>query len=170
MNATITLKDLSSLSGFSISTVSKALNDKVDISKETRNTIRTIAKAHNYIPNNFAVALRKRTSKVIAIIVPQVNQDFFGYFLFNIQKNASDLGYRLLFFQSFNDHSKESEYLNSINDGSVAAAIVLTANKFNAEEYNANFPIEIVSVNNFDNEEKSKQYCIERFNRLLEKV
>lgn len=170
MNAAITLKDLSSLSGFSISTISKALNGKEDISKATRSAIRSIAKENNYIPNNFAVALRKKTSKVIAIIVPQVNKSFYGSFLFSIQKKADNLGYRLLFFQSFNDDCKENEYLNSINDGSIAGAIILTVNELNTEKYKANFPIEIVSVINFDSEEKSKLYCLKRFNILLEKV
>ncbi|WP_452225181.1 LacI family DNA-binding transcriptional regulator [Lacinutrix chionoecetis] len=170
MSASITLKDLSSLSGFSVSTVSKALNNKVDISIETRKTIRTIAEEHNYIPNNFAVALRKKSSKVIAIILPQVNQSFFGCFLFNIQKKASALGYRMLFFQSFNEHSKEIEYINSINDGSVAGAIVLSVNKFS--KHNTNFPVEIVALNDFTdkNESKSKLHCLKKFNTLLEKV
>lgn len=170
MNVTITLKDLSTMSGFSVSTVSKALNDKLDISIETRKTIRSIAKEYNYIPNNFAVALRKKTSKVIAVIVPQVNEPFFSSFLFNIQKRASILGYRLMFFQSFNNYSKENEYLNSINDGSVAGAIVLTFNEFIEEEFVLGFPIEIVSINHLDKEEQSIMYCKKRFNRLLEKI
>ena len=57
---TVTIKDISAITGFSISTVSKALNDKKEISFETRQHILQIAKKHNYKPNPFAVALRKR--------------------------------------------------------------------------------------------------------------
>lgn len=170
IGAVITLKEISRLSGYSVSTVSKALNNKLDISVNTRKLIRNIAEENNYVPNNFAVALRKRTSKVIAIIVPQVNQEFFGCFLYTIQKTASSLGFRLLFFQSFNDYAKESEYLSSINDGSVAGAIVLSENVHNINGHNVIFPLEIVSVNHSTDEEKTKDYCIKRFNMLLNKV
>ncbi|WP_084221520.1 LacI family DNA-binding transcriptional regulator [Winogradskyella sp. PG-2] len=56
--AAVTIKEISSLSGYSISTVSKALNNKLEISKATREIIKSIAKRHNYVPNNYAVSLR----------------------------------------------------------------------------------------------------------------
>jgi len=75
-SSAVTLKELSRLSGFSVSTVSKALNNKLDISPETRRSIKGIAEKYNYIPNNFAVGLRKKRTYAVAIIIPQVNTDF----------------------------------------------------------------------------------------------
>jgi len=68
----ITLKKISRLSGFSVSTVSKALNDKKDIGVETKEMIMSIAKQHNYVPNYFATALRKQNTKTLAVIIPQI--------------------------------------------------------------------------------------------------
>ena len=65
--STVTLKELSNLSGFSVSTVSKALNNKLDISIETRKAIKDIAKKHHYVPNNFAVALRVKRTQTVAV-------------------------------------------------------------------------------------------------------
>jgi len=61
---TVNLKKISTLSGFSVSTVSKALNNKKDISSVTREAIQGIAKKHNYVPNFSALALRKQRSKL----------------------------------------------------------------------------------------------------------
>lgn len=55
----VTLRQLSHISGFSISTVSKTMNDSREISKETKKFIKDIALTNNYIPNKAAISLRK---------------------------------------------------------------------------------------------------------------
>jgi len=171
LNTVVTLKDLSSLSGFSVSTVSKALNNKVDISAETRDTIQCIAKEHKYIPNNYAVALRKKKSKAIAVIIPQLDNDFYSCILSKIQKSAYELGYRILFFQSFNDNNIEANYLTNINDGSVDGAIVISSNEINSNQCNNSvLPIEFIYLSNDKKIEKQKSHCISRFHNLLEKI
>lgn len=171
LNTAITLKDLSSLSGFSVSTVSKALNNKVDISPETKEAIQCIAKEHRYIPNNYAVALRKKKSKAIAVIIPQLDSEFYSSILSKIQKSAYQLGYRILFFQSFSDNDIEANYLTNINDGSVDGAIVMSSNNVNSNQCNNTvLPIEFIHLSNTKDIEKQKSYCINRFHKLLKKM
>ena len=69
----MTIREISILSGYSVSTVSKALNNKTDISEGTKTMIKRIAKEHNYVPNKYAVALRKKRIQLIAVILPKVN-------------------------------------------------------------------------------------------------
>lgn len=47
----ITLKELASIAGVSVSTVSKALNNADDVSTETKNAIVQLARKHGYIKN-----------------------------------------------------------------------------------------------------------------------
>lgn len=123
----ITLKTLSVLSGYSVSTVSKALNDKADISIETREAIMNIAKEHNYVPNHYALALRKQQTKTLAVIIPEIADSFYGAILSEIQNLTFELGYRLMVFQSFTSQHKEKECFKLINDGSVDGVLVLSA-------------------------------------------
>ena len=67
MKEAITLKHISQISGYSISTVSKALNNRSDVSKQAKFKISKIAKSNNYIPNNTALALRSKKTKIIAV-------------------------------------------------------------------------------------------------------
>ncbi|WBX70502.1 LacI family DNA-binding transcriptional regulator [Tenacibaculum retecalamus] len=60
MQNTITLKNIALETGFSISTVSKALNDSHEISSVTKEKIIKIATALNYTPNFFARNLKKK--------------------------------------------------------------------------------------------------------------
>lgn len=123
----ITLKKISIISGFSVSTVSKALNDKQDISIETRETILNIAKKHNYVPNYYALALRKQQTKTLAVVIPQISEGFYANLLSEFQNFAFNLGYRLIVFQSFTSQHKEKECFKLINDGSVDGVLVLSA-------------------------------------------
>ncbi|WP_299272449.1 LacI family DNA-binding transcriptional regulator [uncultured Psychroserpens sp.] len=164
----ITLKELSHVSGYSISTVSKALNNKQDISEETRQLIKRIAKKYNYVPNNFAVALRKKRTKVISVILPQVNTHFSSYFLYNIQKVAYSFGYRIILFQSFEEESKEKEFIDASNDGSVDGIIVLSRNEFLTKYYRKEtLPIEYVQIEKDISIDQLKKDCISRFSKLL---
>ncbi|WP_420572094.1 LacI family DNA-binding transcriptional regulator [Kordia sp.] len=170
--ATITLKELSQLSGFSISTVSKALNNKFDISPTTRKTIQKIASKHNYVPNNYAVALRKKQTKAIAIIIPQINTTFYSCFLYNIEKVASKYGYRILLFQSFEETKREKECLKSIHDGSVDGAILVSKNNLNSssvEKYNK-LPVEYIQLSENLQEKQLKHMCITSFSKLITSV
>jgi DNA-binding LacI/PurR family transcriptional regulator len=165
----ITLRTLSRLSGFSISTVSNALNNNFEISQDTRKIIKEIATEHNYVPNKYAVALRKKRTKAIAIIIPQINTEFYSCFLHKIEKVASTLGYRIVLFQSFEETKHEKECLRNINDGSVDAAIILSKNKLNSllrEQYHK-FPIEYIQLSEELQEKQLKRKCINSFSNLL---
>ena len=47
----ITLKDIAKTVGLSMATVSRALADHPDISRETKERVREVAQAMSYIPN-----------------------------------------------------------------------------------------------------------------------
>ena len=172
MAPTITLKELSRVSGYSVSTVSKALNNKSDVSLDTRHIIKTIAKKYNYVPNNSAVALRKKKTKVISVIVPQVNISFCSRFLFNIEKIAYSRGYRVVLFQSLQDPSKQREFLNSSNDGSVDGVIIISSddNLDNSSKENLRLPIEYVNLDNGLSDVKLKKESMVHFSNLLRQI
>lgn len=167
----VTLKELSYVSGYSVSTVSKALNNKQDINSETKKIIKDIAKKHNYVPNNYAVALRKKRTKTISVIIPQANTNLFSCFLYNIQKVAHSVGYRIILFQSFEENSKEKEFIKSSNDGSVDGVIILSKNlQLNKNYQECILPIEYIQISKDISQKHLKKDCIDSFNRLLKRI
>ncbi|QXP80281.1 MULTISPECIES: LacI family DNA-binding transcriptional regulator [Winogradskyella] len=144
----MTIKELSIISGFSVSTVSKALNNKLDVSKTTRKSIQAIAKELNYVPNNFAVALRvKKSHATIAVVLPEVTKKSYNQALCHVQKSAEDFGYRILLFQSFNSPSNEMDYIKSLNDGSTDGIIVISKEDKHKSDYAYNsIPIELLNI------------------------
>jgi LacI family transcriptional regulator len=146
------------MSGFSVSTVSKALNDKQDISKETRQAIKNIAKKLNYIPNNFAVALRGKRSKTIAVLLPSVTDSNYNQALFYLQKSAESSNYRVMLFQTFNSEERETKYINRLNDGSIDGVIVVSSDQnHKLPESDNSFPIVALNVDDSKSIEDIKQ-------------
>jgi len=64
----ITIKDIAKLANVSVSTVSKALNDKPDIGENTKRRILEIAKEHNFTPHAFGKGLKKRSSENVGVL------------------------------------------------------------------------------------------------------
>lgn len=171
--SSITLKEISKASGYSVSTVSKALNDKLDISLETRSIIKNIAKKYNYVPNNYAIGLRKKKTKTISVIIPQINKPFFSSYLYNIEMVANSYGYRVLLFQSFHKETKEVECIKSNYDGSVDGVIVISKNQSLANRYSNEInklPIEYVHFDKNTSNSALKRESYMLFNKLLRQI
>ena len=54
----MTIKDIAKESGYSVSTVSRVLNNRRDVSPEAKKRISEIVAAYNFIPNNNAKHLK----------------------------------------------------------------------------------------------------------------
>lgn len=75
---TVTLKDLSKASGVSVGTVSRALNDKSEVSAETAKRVRQLAQELGYVPNRAGRALSaQKNLNTIGVLLPSINGPFF---------------------------------------------------------------------------------------------
>ena len=103
----ITLADLAKELGISTATVSRALKDYPDISRETKRRVLELAKKLNYRPNSMAAGLRKRESKIIGVIIPSIVNHFFSAVIQGIMDVAYKAGYRVMLCQSGESYEKE---------------------------------------------------------------
>lgn len=123
----ITLKKLAKELNVSVSTVSKALNDNEEISTETIEKVKTLAKRYNYKPNRAALNLKSRNTKTIGVIIPDILNHFFAKVLFSIEKEASNRGYNIITCLSNESYDKEMKSLELLSNGSVDGFIVSVA-------------------------------------------
>ena len=105
-----TLKDLSKLLSLSVSTISKALNDSLEISEVTKNRVKEAARKTNYRPNPLALSLKKGKSKTIGVVIPSVLDRFSAKLFIGIEKVAYSKGYNAIL--STSNYSKEREAHN----------------------------------------------------------
>ena len=77
MDSNINIKKLAKELNISTSTISRAFNGSADINKDTKEKILAFAQEHNYLPNHYASNLRDKKSRTLAVIVPEIANDFF---------------------------------------------------------------------------------------------
>ena len=128
----VTLKDIAKTVGLSMATVSRALADHPDISGETKERVRDVAQTLSYIPNHRARYLRAKHSRLIALIMPEMNMFFFPSMITGINRVVQQNDYSLIVFQSDNSIVQERrlvEYCTHLSaDGVLLVLSSETAN------------------------------------------
>ncbi len=128
--SSITMKDIARELGVSVATVSRALKDSSQISKEQRNRIQSYAREHHYIPNMIAESLRYskvKPAKVIGVIVPQIAHFYFSTILSGIEEEANERGYRVMVAQSNEKYQREVRICEDFFENKVCGIIVSQA-------------------------------------------
>lgn len=120
MQPEVTLKKLADMLTLSISTVSRALKDHPDISKETRIKVKELAKVLEYEPNTYAINLRTNNSKEFGIIIPAISNYFYHSFINSLEQEARHYGYSVIILQSGDDPKIEQENLKKCKQNRVS--------------------------------------------------
>ena len=89
----MTIKDIARESGYSISTVSRVLNNRRDVSPEAKARIKEIVSAHNFVPNSNAKHLKQTVSKSISVVVKGTSNMLFASIVEEIQKMVEKTKY-----------------------------------------------------------------------------
>lgn len=91
-----TLEDVARAAGLSSMTVSRALNTPQLVRPKTVEKVLAAVKATGYIPNALAGGLASRRSKLIAVVVPQINNNMFVDTIQAISDELAVRGYHML--------------------------------------------------------------------------
>jgi LacI family transcriptional regulator len=131
-----TILDIARELNVAAATVSRALNDHPAISDATREAVKLAAKRMNYQPNKIASSLRSGKSKIIGVIIPSAEINFFGSVIHGIEKVASKNDYNVLIYQSNELYEYEKKavqtFLRSRVDGVLAS---ISKETINLEHY-----------------------------------
>ena len=105
------MKDLAKLAACSISTVSKALNGRPDVSEQTRKKILKIAEAHNFVPSVFGKDLKRKCTENIGAVFcrreqPLSGNPFYSRVLEGIEAESAINNYNLILHLLAEDKSK----------------------------------------------------------------
>ena len=88
----ITIRDIARLSGYSIGTVSRVINDRADVSDEAREKIERIIREYDYRPNSNARKLKQSISSEVSVIVCGSGNVFLESVLEQIQVRMREYG------------------------------------------------------------------------------
>lgn len=129
----INLKDVAKALNISVSTVSKALRDSYEIGDETKKKVIAKAQSMGYSPNPYAGFLRNHKSKTIAIVLPELTNNYFVQAISGAESIAHDNGYHILIYATNDDKKKETSILNHLLNGRVDGILMSVSS--NTSEY-----------------------------------
>jgi LacI family transcriptional regulator len=110
----ITIKDIAKALEISTTTVSKAMNDYSDIGNETKKKVKDYAEKIGYEPNIHASFLRTKKTKLIGIVVPNLNTNFYSELVASLIVRITKNGYLPIVLNSAESEQVESENLERL--------------------------------------------------------
>ena len=120
-----TIKDIALRLNISVATVSRALRNSSEIKRETKLAVLRMAKEMDYHPNLLASSLSSKKSRILGVVVPTINRQFWSNAISGIENIAYREGYKVMIFQSAESYQKEMEIVeilaNSRVDGILMA-------------------------------------------------
>ena len=105
-----TIYDVAQLAGVSPATVSRVFNG-VGVSQSKISAVRAAAAQLNFTPNRAARTLRRQSSEVIALVIPDIENPYFTEMARGVEDVASEAGYSVVLCNSDAQIEKESTYL-----------------------------------------------------------
>ena len=125
----ITIKDLADLLQISTSTVSRALSNHPDISDAVKKRVKEAAETFNYIPNDFAINFRKKSTKVIGLIIPKMSMFFIPSIIEGISAKFNKEGYKFFILSSEESLEIEKENLQTCANSRVDGVLISLTSK-----------------------------------------
>lgn len=141
------IKDVARTAGVSPTTVSRVLNNRGYIGKETRNKVYQAMEQIGYYPNEIARALLNNRTYFIGVIVPSISSPFHGEIVENIEIYLSGQHYKILLCNSNNNLETEKEYINMLKRSQVDGIIVVSHNVYVDEYVGLSMPV--VAIDRF---------------------
>jgi len=132
----VTIKDIAKHAGVGLSTVSRAINNSGYVSEETKNKIEKAIVELNYIPNIFAKNLPTGGSNVVGVVIPDINNPFFGKIIKGIASVLDNANLYMILSDTDENIKKELKSLAMLR-GQMIKGLLITPtsdkNKFNSE-------------------------------------
>lgn len=122
-----TLKEVAEYVGVSASTVSRALNRSDMVDKKTRDEILEACSKLGYKPNLMARALKEGKSKIIAFMIPNIENEIYPTLAAAVEEAADQRGYLVLLCNTRENQEKEMEYVNRFLGQSASGFLYSTA-------------------------------------------
>ena len=144
------LKEIAQELGVSISTVSRAVNNKDNVSEEMKQKVQRAIAKHNYRPNQVARALRTQTTNTVAIVVPDIGE-YFSEVIKGADRILAEKGYSILLVDTHESKQIEENALEMLCQKCVDGIILATVNDSEGEEFGTELEMNGIQTVFFDN-------------------
>ena len=120
-----TIRDIASLAGVSIATVSRVLNERPDVAAETREAVLEVVRAQGFSTNRSARALSAGRTGLVGVTLPIVHAAYFSYILSGASEALYEQDMRAILCPTLHQHDREVNLLDRLMHGTTDGAILM---------------------------------------------
>lgn len=144
------MRDVAKLAGVSLTTVSRAFTSPELVSDEVRQRVAAAVKSLNYTPNLNARSLRRRSTGIVIVLLPDIGNPFFSTLLKSIEETARNAGRAILVGDTGKDFELAATYAQQLDAQRADGMILLNGflpfqDEFSGTIAQARHPIIVVS-------------------------
>ena len=120
-----TMKDVAKRAGVSLGTVSNVLNNRSTVLPENRERVLRAVDELNFKANEVARSLKTKSSRDIALIIPDISNPFYPELARGAEDAANKAGYQVLLCNNDRTYQKEWDYIESLSSKNIAGLIMV---------------------------------------------
>lgn len=121
-----TIQDVAQDAGVSPTTVSRYLNNRIELPPATSARIDAAIKRLNYRPNLLAKRLSTGKSEAVGLVVPEIREPFFAELASAVEDEAERHGYTIFMSSTRGDRAREIACLDRLHDRHVDGLVMMT--------------------------------------------
>jgi LacI family repressor for deo operon, udp, cdd, tsx, nupC, and nupG len=124
------IQDVARLAAVSTATVSRTLAQPERVSPEARARVFEAIAKTGYVPNPAARSLRSQKSRMVLVVLPNIDNIFFSKILRGIEEVLFEAGYGMIIGDLDGSHDREARFADFTAAGQVDGALLLNGHLF----------------------------------------
>lgn len=138
-----TITEVAKEAGVSVATVSRVINRNGTVSADTQQKVYAAIAKFSYHPNDWARSLRRRESRMLLVLVPNITNPYYSAIVRGIEDTARRKHYNTMLCITDVDKRRADEYFDLLRSGRADGAILMDTTKDDKEipELAKSFPI-----------------------------
>ena len=120
-----TIRDIARYAGVSVATVSRVVNDRPDVSDETREAVARVVREHGFSTNRSARALSVGRTGLVGLTVPFVLGGYFTSILSGATEALHEVEMRAVLCPTLHQHDREVALVERLMRGTTDGAILV---------------------------------------------
>jgi LacI family transcriptional regulator len=127
MTHRVTIADVAREVGVSLMTVSRVVNNKEDVSPETRRRVQAVIERLDYRPSNIARGLVTKRTGTLGLVMPDVSNPFFSEVARGAEHVAYAEDYNVFLCNTEEDTQRELNVLQSLEEKQVDGVVLCSS-------------------------------------------
>lgn len=130
----VNIKQVAEICNVSVATVSRVINKKGNVKKETKEKILKAINELDYVPNALARNLSRNDSDIIGVIIPDVGNAFYLQLIKGVMSAATEKELNVVFYSTDGSMEKEVKFLKLLREQRIKGAVLISCVRKNQEK------------------------------------